>query len=235
MIDGRDTTVRDDQIFEGVVRTILHDTTLKFWKALQHHFEWLYNEAYHSVLNDPNILTDQRSAKLLDDRFYLAEKRLALAAKDGRLSISPQKISINNWNYALVRGGGVCMVQAYVQTSSELARPAKFREAHVAINGFLSAPQLPLGDVEPAIFDIAKVNGIITHGPIGRGFTEEEQRLAFLNFTVPDETYSVVGINIPVADIIGRFEHLEVGVEVPQRDIAKPRIKRPAVKKQDNI
>jgi hypothetical protein len=96
-----------------------------------------------------------------------------------------------------------------------------------------NAPQLPLSDVVPEVFDIAKVNGILTHGPIGKEFTEQSQNLAFLNFTVPDNSYSVVSINIPVLEIIDRFDRAEVGTEIPQRDIAQPRIKRPAAKKTE--
>jgi hypothetical protein len=222
--------VTDDEIYEAVLKTILRDTNTGFWKALQHRFEWLYNETYHSIENDPHVLSDQRLFKLLDSRFYLAEITLDRIAREHRLIVSPQKIAINNWRYVLVRGGGVCLVQSYVQSPAELARPARFREAHVAINGFLNAPQLPLADVLPEVFDIAKVNGILTHGPIGKDFTEDSQSLAFLNFTVPDNSYSVVSINIPVLEIIARFERAEIGTEIPQRDIARPRIKRPAAK-----
>jgi hypothetical protein len=226
--------VTDEQIFEGVMQTILRETRATFWKRLTHWFEWVYSDAYQGVANDPNILSDQRSAKLLDDRFYFAEKALQSAAKEAGLITSGQKITVNNWNYTLVRAGGVCMVQSYTPSPSELARAARFRETHAAVNRFLSSPQLALGDVEPAIFELAKINGIITHGPVGKGFGEEDQRLAFLNFAIPDESYSVWGINIPVAEIIARFEHSEIGVEAQQRDIALPRIKRPGIKKQEN-
>jgi hypothetical protein len=125
------------------------------------------------------------------------------------------------------------MIQSYLQAPSDMTRSAKSREAHAAINQFLNEPRLPLGDVEPAIFDISKLNGIITHGPVGRDFIEDEQQLAFLNFSVPDETCRVWGINITVAEIIARMEHVESGVEITQRDIAKPRIKRPAARKTE--
>src|SRR5215211_1855869 len=122
MIVGRVLAVTDEEIFEAVAKTILRNTNLAFWKALQHRFEWLYSEIYHSVANDPHVLEDQRSAKLLDARFYLAEKTFARVAKDNRLVTLPQKVIINNWSYTLVRGGGVCMVQSYVHSPSELAR-----------------------------------------------------------------------------------------------------------------
>ncbi len=212
----------------------MRETKLTFWKRLTNWFEWAYSDAYQGVANDPNILPDQRSAKLLDDRFYFAEKALQSSAKESGLITSGQKIAINNWNYTLVRAGGVCMVQSYIQSPAEMARSAKFRETHAAVNSFVNSPQLALGDVEPSIFDVAKVNGIITHGPIGKRFEEDDQQLAFLNFSIPDESCSVWGINISVAEIIVRFEHIEAGIEVSQRDIATPRIKRPAAKKNTN-
>jgi hypothetical protein len=50
---------------------------------------------------------------------------------------------------------------------------------------------------------------------------------------VADESYRTWGLNIPVIEIIARFEQAEMGVEAPQRDIAQPLIKRPAKKKGD--
>jgi hypothetical protein len=185
------------------------------------------------VVNDPRVLEDQRGANLLDQRFYVAETALQRAASETGLVSTGQKISINGWNYTLVRGGGVTMVQSYVQTPADLARPAKFREAHSAVNTFLSAPQFDFGDVDPEVFSVASINGIIIHGPVGKNFEQESQRLGFLNFAVPDETYRTWGLNFSVLEIIARFEHAEIGVEASQRDIARPLIKRPAKKKGD--
>ena len=66
---------------------------------------------------------------------------------------------------------------------------------------------------------------------LGRTFDQESQRLGFLNFAVPDETYKTWGLNFSVLEIIARFENAEIGVEATQRDIARPLIKRPAKKK----
>jgi hypothetical protein len=72
--------------------------------------------------------------------FYFAEKALQSAAKEAGLLTSGQKITVNNWNYTLVRAGGVCMVQSYTPSPSELARAARFRETHAAVK---SLPELP--------------------------------------------------------------------------------------------
>lgn len=95
----------------------------------------------------------------------------------------------------------------------------------------MSAPQFDFGDVDPKIFTVAKLSGIVIHSPVGKKFDEENQRLGFLNFAIPDDTYRTWGLNIPVIEIIARFEHAEMGIEAPQRDIAQPLIKRPAKKK----
>ncbi|MGY4572969.1 MULTISPECIES: hypothetical protein [Bradyrhizobium] len=223
----------DADVVAALWSTLLKDTKLTFWKRLQSAMEWAYEDSYQSVLNDPRILEDQRPANLLDLRFYVAETALQRSATETGLVSTGQKISINGWNYTLVRGGGVSMLQSYVQTPIELARPAKFREAHSAVNTFLSAPQFDFGDLDPKIFSVALVSGIVIHGPAGRNFDLENQRLGFLNFAVPDETYRTWGLNFSVQEIIARFEQAEVGVETPQRDIARPLIKRPARKKGD--
>jgi hypothetical protein len=215
----------DDEIRQAVLDTVVSDTNQKFWKRVNHWLEWAYNDAFQQVLNDPRVLEEQRSAKLLDERFYLAEGALHRAAKDASLVASAQTVTVNGWNYTLVRGGGVCLIQCYVQTPSEMTRPAKFREQHAAVNTFLRAPQLALGDVDPELFAVAKVNGVLIHGPVGREFTEDEQSLAFANFAVPDDTYTYWGLNIPVASIVAAFDERRAAHREPQRDIARPRLK----------
>jgi len=220
----------DEEILFAFWGTILRDTKLPFWRRLQSSMEWAYDESYQAVTNDTRTLEDQKSAKLLDERFYVAERALRQAAADTGMISTIQKISANDWSYTLVRGGAVALVQHYVQTPSEMARPAKFRETMSAMNTFLSAPQFDFGDINPKVFDLSAINGILIHGPIGKKFDESEQRLGFLNFAVADESYRTWGLNISVAEIIAHFEHNEAGLEVPQRDIAKPLIKRRAKK-----
>jgi hypothetical protein len=221
----------DAEIIAAFWATMLRDTKLTFWKRLQNAMEWAYEDSYQSVVNDTRVLGDQRAANLLDQRFYVAETALQRAASETALISTGQKIKINGWNYTLVRGGGVSMVQSYVQTPMDLARPARFRETHSAVNTFLCAPQFDFGDIDPTVFSVALINGIIIHGPAGKDFDQESQRLGFLNFAVPDETYKTWGLNYSVSEIIARFEQAEMGVEAPQRDIARPLIKRPARKK----
>jgi hypothetical protein len=215
----------DEELRTAVLATVVSDTNQKFWKRLSDLLEWAYNDAFQAVANDQRILEEQRSAKLLDERFYLAEGALHRAAREADLIASAQTITINGWNYTLVRGGGVCLIQCYVQTPSELTRPARFREQHAAVNTFLGAPQLALGDIEAALFDVAKVNGILIHGPAGRDFQEDDQALAFANFAVPNETYSCWGLNLPVASIIEAFDERRAAHREPQRDIATPRLR----------
>ena len=221
----------DAEIVAAFWSTLLKDTKLTFWKRLQNAMEWAYQDSYQSVVNDPRVLEDQRAANLLDQRFYVAETALQRSASETGLVSNGQKIKINGWNYTLVRGGGVSMVQSYVSTPADFARPARFRETHSAVNTFLSAPQFDFGEVDPIVFDVALINGIIIHGPASKDFDERSQRLGFLNFAVPDDTYRTWGLNYSVLEIIARFEHAEMGVEAPQRDIARPLIKRPARKK----
>ena len=134
----------EDEVRLAVLETIVTDTNQKFWKRVVHWLEWAYSDAFQQVSNDATVLEDQRSAKLLDERFYSSERALHRAATDADLVASTQKIEVNNWNYTLVRGGGVCLIQCYVQSPSDMTRPARFREQHAAVNTFLRAPQLAL-------------------------------------------------------------------------------------------
>jgi hypothetical protein len=182
-----------------------------------------YSEGFMSVEKDPLVLRAQKPAKLLDDRFYLAETALHEAAKDAGAVSSEQKVEINGWVYTLVRSGGVCLMQAYVQSPSDFARPARFREQHATLDDFLSRPQFAFGDIPPSIFDVARVAGIIAHGPVSKKFDEEQQRLGFLNFCVPSEGYRRWEIILPVVEIISTFQSISAP---DQRDIAKPVLRR---------
>lgn len=208
----------------GVLDTVLRDTSLSFWRRLGHGLNWAYGDAYQSVVNDSGVLPEQRSAKLLDIRFYRAEKAFHEAALEGGLVSSGQKIEVNKWNYTLVRGGGIALLQHYVHTPDDGARPACFRKKHAGLNGFLEAPQFPLGDVNPALFSLSEVYGFVIHGPVGQAFTEESQRLGFLHFAVMNRECSASVINIPVTEIVSQLEEKEAP-EVKQRDVAKPELK----------
>jgi hypothetical protein len=144
-------------IRQEVLALLLRDTPFRLWEAVSTRMRWAYSEGFAGVSNDPRILPGQKAAKLLDDRFYLAERSLHDAANDSGITSSGQKIEINGWVYTLVRSGGVCIVQAYVKTPQDFARPAKFREQHAALNKFLQRPQFAFGDVPADLFDVAAV------------------------------------------------------------------------------
>jgi hypothetical protein len=98
--------VTDDEIYEAAIQTLLRETKLTYWRRLRYWLEWAYADAFQGVANDANVLADQRSAKLLDDRFYLAERAVLNAAKESGLLTTTEKVKINSWSYTLVRAGG---------------------------------------------------------------------------------------------------------------------------------
>ena len=206
---------------QEVLALLLRDTPAALWEAAIAGMRWAYGEAYASVQNDARVLPAQRPAKLLDDRFYLAERALHDAAGVGGVTSSGQKIEINKWVYTLVRSGGVCMVQAYVPTPEDFARPARFREQHAGLNSFLKRPQFAFGDVSPEIFDVAQVAGIMIHGPVNKTFDVDGQKIGFLQFAVPSIDYQYWELNIPVSEIVSTFK--AQGPTQGQRDIAMPR------------
>lgn len=211
----------DPLLQQEVLAVVLRETTLPFWQEISQRKRWAYSEAFASVENDPRILPNQKQAKLLDERFYLCERALHDAAVAAGAVSSDQKVAINNWVYTIVRSGEVSVIQTYVPTPDDFARPAKFREQHAKLNDFLSRPQFALGDVSPALFDISKVAGILVHGPVGRPFTESFQRVGFLRFCVPSQDYKRWEVNLSVSEIIAAFG--AAGIEPVQRDIANPK------------
>jgi hypothetical protein len=204
LIDHRskDSGVADQLVRQEVLALILKETPFALWRSTMTRMTWAYSEAFASVAKNPLILAAQKPAKLLDDRFYLAETALHESAKDSGIISSGQKIEINGWVYTLVRSGGICLMQAYIQSPLDFARRARFREQHAALNDFLSRPQFAFGDVPPSLFDVSQIAGIIVHGPKSKVFDEKEQRLGFLNLCVPSEDYRRWELNIPVAEIM---------------------------------
>lgn len=214
----------DNLVRQEVLSVILRDTPAQLWRLAQSKMTWVYSEGFASVEGDHRILKAQKPAKLIDDRFYLAETALNDAAVAVGAVSSGQKVEINGWAYTLVRSGGVCMIQAYTKTPSDFARPARFREQHAALNDFLRRPQFAFGDIPASLFDVSRVAGIIIHGPASKRFNEEHQRLGFLNFCVPSQDYRFWEVNIPVTEIIagyGSESHIS-----EQRDIARPTPRR---------
>lgn len=210
---------------QEVLGLLLRETPPAFWRAATSKMRWAYGDGFESVEKDPRVLKNQKPAKLLDERFYLAERALNDAALEGGLITSGQTVPINGWVYTFVRSGPVCLIQSYVPTPADFARSAKFKEQHASLNRFLSRPQFAFGDVSPEIFDIAQVAGIITHGPLGKRFDSDSQKLGFLNFAVPSEDYKKWEINIPVTEIVGLFDAMTIPA-LEQRDIAAPMPRR---------
>lgn len=211
---------------QDVLRALVRGTKQQFWQESQQRKRWAYSEAFAAVGNDTRILPGQKPSKLLDERFYLCERALHDSAVAASAASSDQKVPINGWVYTIVRVGTVSVIQSYVQTPDDFARPAKFREQHAALNSFLRQPQIPLGDVTPSLFEPSTIAGMLIHGPVGKKFDEPSQRLGFLNFCVPSWDYKRWDVKLPVAEIIAAFNAVSVD-EPQQRDIATPKpIKR---------
>jgi hypothetical protein len=216
------TKMPDPVLQQEVLDVLLAKTQPSLWEELNRRNDAAYSEAFAAVKNDARILPNQKAAKLLDERFYLCERALHDSAtpETGAVS-SGQKITINHWVYTIVRAGPVLMIQSYVPTLRAFARPAKFREQHAALNDFLKCPQFSLGDLPTEFFDISSIGGMIVHGPLGRAFTAEDQKMGFLRFCVPSPDYRHWEVDLPVGQIIGAFGVR--GDTSTQRDIAKPK------------
>lgn len=221
----------DPLLAQEVLATLRRETPLAFWTEVTRRKRWAYGEAFAAVSNDARLLPNQKPAKLLDERFYLCERALHDAAINAGAVSSDQKIAINSWVYTFVKVGPISVIQTYIKSPADFARPARFREQHAALNDFLRRPQFALGDVSPEIFDIGGIAGVIVHGPTGRAFNQAAQTIGFLNFCVPSEDYRRWEVNPPVAEIMATFESGSDGTE--QRDIATPKPRDRGIEKKD--
>jgi hypothetical protein len=213
--------VTTDPAKVALFEKIAHNSSRAFWRALGQRFDWAYRESYHVVINERSLPL-QTGAKLLDERFYLVETAFDEAAREGAAISSGQSVEINGWNYTVIRAGELFLMPHFVHGRRCFARSAKLREKHAAINAFLREQELPFGDVPPEIFAPASVAAIILHGPVGKAFEEEQQKLGFLNFAVPRPDHSEWAMNLPVAEIVAYFDSLADSPDKSQRDIARP-------------
>jgi hypothetical protein len=199
----------EDQYREHVLNRIVEATPQKFWQRLAERSQFAYGEAFASVRADPALVDDQRQQKLYQERFFRMEHTLIAAAGDASVPASSKLIGTNQCWYVYAAHNGVGMTQNYVAVSGEMPTPATFRKNLAKVANLERQSRLDLGDETMELVMPKEINGIILHSPVGKRFTETEQKLGAIGFFVPYADFSKWAVELPLLEIISAYKPVE--------------------------
>lgn len=160
-----------------------------------------YLDTFEQVRHDKSILPEQQIHKLRQDRCFRMDYELAACAESFKLPVTSKTLAENDWQYTYAIAGQFGVTQSYVQRMGEMPNPAKFRET-LADNARI--PRLPLDD-DPEIFLPRQFYGLLAHNPIGRKFTESEQKLGSIQLCVPCVGMKAWALEVPLLELISLY------------------------------
>jgi hypothetical protein len=188
-----------------VLATLVGNLPKGFWDDLRARVAQVYADVYREVLNDPNILDEQRLTFLYQRRHFRMEHLLLTLAKEHGLSVSANLLIANNQSYVYAAGGVVSFTQHYVAAIGEMPKPARFRERHAAMNNIAAIPMFDFGDQPAALLESKEIYGLIVHNPVGKRFTESDQVLGMIQFGVPNPDCAEWAFELNVHDIAAAY------------------------------
>jgi hypothetical protein len=177
-----------------------------------------YAEAYAEVAAHPGTLEHQRIFKLNQDRCFRMDWELYTCAKAHGLIATANLLPENQWYHAYAVSGCFGLTQSYVQAVGDLPTPAKFRERLAEAS---RCPRLPFDDPEE-IFAVKEFYALFAHNPVGRTFTEENQRLGSLMFCVPSKDMRSWAADISVPELLSLYPATKVARKAGRSPTWKP-------------
>jgi hypothetical protein len=201
---------------DGVIRTLVTFVPSPFWSTLQARTRQTYRDCFEEARHNPQILASQKPDWLLQHRHFRMESVLQAVARDYGLAVSESLIVTNSRRYVLVGCGPMLVTQSYVQTLADVPTPARFRERHSKMNEISASPQLKLGDQPEVLLEKKDFYGIVTHNPIGNQFSEIDQALSMIQFSVPEPGCNDWIAQFTFQEIIAAYKTREE--EAPRRD-----------------
>ena len=185
-----------------IVSTFIRDTPKQFWIDLRAAARQAYPECYFRVHTDPNMVHQQRIDCLRQIRHYRMEALIsALADRHGMVQSSTM-LAENGQHYVYVTGGDVGLTQSYVPAIGDLPKPARYFERLASMNRI---PRLDLGDEPPEVLIGKSFYGLIAHNPVGRRFTEDDQKLGMLQLCVPRGDAKSWAIELAIEDLTAAY------------------------------
>jgi hypothetical protein len=202
----KDKPMEAGEYREFVLSTVVADTPHAFWHRLAERTKFAYGDAYSSVAGDPSLLEEQRSQKLFQERYFKLEYGLISAARESGVPASAQLIGTNLCYYAYAGRGRIGLTQSYVQVSGDMPSPAAFRTQLAEMAEFTRTSRLDLGDEPRELILPKQVFGVVLHSPVGRKFTEGDQKLGAMGFFVAYKDYSGWAAQLAVSEILAAYK-----------------------------
>ncbi|MCH8097939.1 MAG: hypothetical protein IID53_12760 [Proteobacteria bacterium] len=98
-----------------------------------------------------------------------------------------------------------------------MPKPARFRERHAAMSNIPKFPRLDLGDEPPEVLLGKDFYGLLAHNPVGKRFTEHEQRLGMMQFCIPVNDCSGWAVELAIEEIVSAYQVAAPAEKVDRR------------------
>lgn len=223
-------TAIDDALKSNVLEAITLSSPKAYWRDCRGAIRQAYMDAFQQVANDPNLVDAQRIHKLHQDRHFRMEHTFFDIASKHKLPASPTLLQDNGYTYVYVATARIGFTQSYVPYIGALPHPAKYWEKLAEGTGI---PRLALCDEPEGIMGIRNFYGLLTHNPVGKRFTEEDQKLGMIQFSVPSMDAKEWVVELAIEEIVSAYPQAPTQEEKVERT---PRFKqKDAAKKQEDI
>lgn len=212
--------------------TVVRDTPEQFWTDARAGVRQEYLALFHEIAADPNVIAEQRIDKLYQDRHFRLESLFLSIAKKHGFSASTTILATNNRCHVYAVRGALGLTQAYVQTIGALPQAARYRERYAELIGIPKQRRFDFGDEPEPVLIGKDFYGVITHNPVGRRFTEADQRLGMMQLCIPVHDCSEWAVELPVDVILAAYERS--GPSMPAPSARDPKWKRPPRKESED-
>jgi hypothetical protein len=101
------------------------------------------------------------------------------------------------------------VTQSYVPVSGEMPKPAAFRKQLAEMAEFERILRLPLSDEPIELVTPKAVMGVLLHSPVGRRFSEDDQKLGAIGLFVPYKDYSGWAVELALPEIFAAYTPVE--------------------------
>jgi hypothetical protein len=199
----------EDGYREFVLETIVADTPEVFWRRMNERTQVVYGDSYAAVVTDPALLAEQRVQKLYQERYFKMEHALISVGEETGVPASAKLIGINQCYYAFAAIRRIGVTQSYVPISGEMPRPAEFRKQLAEMAEFQRVLRLPLSDEPTELVTPKRVMGILLHSPVGRRFSEADQRLGTIGLFIAYQDYSGWAVELALQEILAAYTPAE--------------------------
>ena len=184
-----------------LIAKIVDNISRGFLEEFQKRAPGAYLDRFQLVRHEPTTLQEQRLPKLIADRVFRMDWELAQAAETFGLPATSKPLPENSWYYTYVIAGDIGLTQSYVPAIGALPKPAKFRNDLAMAAG---VPRLPIDD--PAeIYQVKHFYALLAHNPVGKRFTEEDQKLGSLQLCIPCKDMNSWAFAMSVAELLSYY------------------------------